>query len=101
MALVTRLMYTSKLGTEGPQHTHAPDHSALAAGDVSINPNASCIVMTTEILRSMIYRCLPALKSCLAGCTPLALSTLSLLAPASLCAPAGQPLRRALRRPPA
>lgn len=25
-------------------------------GDVSINPNANCIVMTTEILRSMIYR---------------------------------------------
>jgi superfamily II RNA helicase len=26
-------------------------------GDVAINPNANCIVMTTEILRSMIYRC--------------------------------------------
>lgn len=50
--------YTSKLGAEGPQHAHPPEHSALAAGDVSINPNASCIVMTTEILRSMIYRCL-------------------------------------------
>ncbi len=25
-------------------------------GDVTINPNASCIVMTTEILRSMLYR---------------------------------------------
>ncbi len=25
-------------------------------GDVTINPNANCIVMTTEILRSMIYR---------------------------------------------
>lgn len=24
---------------------------------MSLNPNASCIVMTTEILRSMIYRC--------------------------------------------
>ena len=28
----------------------------LMTGDVSINPNAACIVMTTEILRSMIYR---------------------------------------------
>ncbi len=28
----------------------------LMTGDVSLNPNASVIVMTTEILRSMIYR---------------------------------------------
>jgi ATP-dependent RNA helicase DOB1 len=28
----------------------------LMTGDVSLNPNANCIVMTTEILRSMIYR---------------------------------------------
>ena len=26
-------------------------------GDVSINPNANALVMTTEILRSMLYRC--------------------------------------------
>lgn len=25
-------------------------------GDVTIEPNASCIVMTTEILRNMLYR---------------------------------------------
>ena len=25
-------------------------------GDVTISPNASCLVMTTEILRSMLYR---------------------------------------------
>lgn len=29
----------------------------LMTGDVTINENAACIVMTTEILRSMIYRC--------------------------------------------
>ncbi len=29
----------------------------LMTGDVSINPNAACVVMTTEILRSMLYRC--------------------------------------------
>jgi hypothetical protein len=28
----------------------------LMTGDVTINPNANCVVMTTEILRSMIYR---------------------------------------------
>eukprot|EP01048_Picozoa_sp_COSAG05_P010044 COSAG05_NODE_864_length_6891_cov_387.780330_4_plen_464_part_00 len=28
----------------------------LMTGDVTINPSASCIVMTTEILRSMLYR---------------------------------------------
>jgi hypothetical protein len=28
----------------------------IMTGDVAINPNANCIVMTTEILRSMIYR---------------------------------------------
>lgn len=28
----------------------------LMTGDVTLNPEASCIVMTTEILRSMLYR---------------------------------------------
>jgi len=28
----------------------------LMTGDVTINPNASCLIMTTEILRSMLYR---------------------------------------------
>jgi ATP-dependent RNA helicase DOB1 len=28
----------------------------LMTGDITINPSASCIVMTTEILRSMLYR---------------------------------------------
>eukprot|EP00741_Cyanophora_paradoxa_P014004 tig00020723_g13518.t1 len=28
----------------------------LMTGDVTINPNAGCLVMTTEILRSMLYR---------------------------------------------
>lgn len=28
----------------------------LMTGDVTINPDASCLVMTTEILRSMLYR---------------------------------------------
>lgn len=29
----------------------------LMTGDVTLNTNAFCVVMTTEILRSMIYRC--------------------------------------------
>ena len=32
------------------------DDVGLMTGDVVIDPNASCIVMTTEILRSMIYK---------------------------------------------
>lgn len=28
----------------------------LMTGDITLNPNASCLVMTTEILRSMLYR---------------------------------------------
>ncbi len=36
--------------------TWHPLHLFLSLGDVSLNPNASCVVMTTEILRSMVYR---------------------------------------------
>ncbi len=32
------------------------DTTICHAGDVTINPSASCLVMTTEILRSMMYR---------------------------------------------
>jgi ATP-dependent RNA helicase DOB1 len=28
----------------------------LMTGDITINPSATCLVMTTEILRSMLYR---------------------------------------------
>lgn len=28
----------------------------LMTGDMTINPNATCLIMTTEILRSMLYR---------------------------------------------
>ncbi len=28
----------------------------LVTGDVTINPSASCLIMTTEILRNMLYR---------------------------------------------
>jgi len=54
--------------TEIPPLTGLPPHPYISAhlplhfpppppaGDVTINPNASCLVMTTEILRSMLYR---------------------------------------------
>lgn len=29
----------------------------LMTGDITINPDASCLVLTTEILRSMLYHC--------------------------------------------
>ena len=51
--------YVSKLPTQPPAlpptSTSTP-HAITLAGDVTINPNASCLVMTTEILRSMMYR---------------------------------------------
>jgi antiviral helicase SKI2 len=28
----------------------------LITGDISVNPDACCLIMTTEILRSMLYR---------------------------------------------
>ena len=28
----------------------------LMTGDVTLSPNATCLVMTTEIMRSMLYR---------------------------------------------
>jgi ATP-dependent RNA helicase DOB1 len=31
-------------------------HVGLMTGDITINPDATCLVMTTEILRSMLYR---------------------------------------------
>lgn len=32
------------------------DDVGILTGDVQINPEASCLIMTTEILRSMLYR---------------------------------------------
>ena len=32
------------------------DDVGIITGDVSVNPDATCLVMTTEILRSMLYR---------------------------------------------
>eukprot|EP00882_Tetradesmus_deserticola_P028053 GHRQ01031227.1.p1 GENE.GHRQ01031227.1~~GHRQ01031227.1.p1 ORF type:complete len:272 (+),score=160.42 GHRQ01031227.1:95-817(+) len=55
-----RVVYTSPLKALSNQKFRELSEEfgdvGLMTGDVSINPNANCIVMTTEILRSMIYR---------------------------------------------
>ena len=35
---------------------HVFEDVGILTGDVQINPEASCLIMTTEILRSMLYR---------------------------------------------
>lgn len=69
----------------------------LMTGDVTINPGASCLVMTTEILRSMLYRgsevCL-RLRPGMGGgmfpkhsrCAILLLNSMHDVAPSSSCA---------------
>jgi antiviral helicase SKI2 len=55
----TRAVYTSPIKTISNQKFR--DFSGqfevgLLTGDVSIKPNSSCLIMTTEILRSMLYK---------------------------------------------
>ncbi|KAI1269354.1 rRNA-processing arch domain-containing protein [Xylariaceae sp. FL1019] len=55
-----RVIYTSPIKALSNQK-YREFHEAfgdvgLMTGDVTINPTASCLVMTTEILRSMLYR---------------------------------------------
>ncbi len=55
-----RVIYTSPIKALSNQKYRelAADFGdvGLMTGDVTINPSASCLVMTTEILRSMLYR---------------------------------------------
>lgn len=59
---MTRTIYTSPIKALSNQKyrdfrsKYGADNVGLITGDVSINPDASCLVMTTEILRSMLYR---------------------------------------------
>mmetsp|Transcript_37581 Transcript_37581/g.96143 ORF Transcript_37581/g.96143 Transcript_37581/m.96143 type:complete len:1017 (-) Transcript_37581:98-3148(-) len=54
-----RVVYTSPLKALSNQKYRELQEEfgdvGLMTGDVTINPNASCLVMTTEILRSMLY----------------------------------------------
>ena len=56
-----RVVYTSPLKALSNQKFRELSDEfgdvGLMTGDVTLNEDASCIVMTTEILRSMLYRC--------------------------------------------
>ena len=55
-----RVIYTSPIKALSNQKyrdlSNEFENMGLMTGDVTINPNADCLVMTTEILRSMLYR---------------------------------------------
>ena len=55
-----RVVYTSPLKALSNQKYRELKEEfedvGLLTGDVSINPEATCLVMTTEVLRSMLYR---------------------------------------------
>jgi antiviral helicase SKI2 len=57
---MTRAIYTSPIKALSNQKyrdfSRKFDDTGLVTGDVSVNPDASCLIMTTEILRSMLYR---------------------------------------------
>jgi hypothetical protein len=56
-----RVVYTSPLKALSNQKYRELGEEfqdvGLMTGDVTLNEDASCIIMTTEILRSMLYRC--------------------------------------------
>ncbi|KAF8204296.1 ATP-dependent RNA helicase [Mycena galopus ATCC 62051] len=59
---MTRAIYTSPIKALSNQkfrdfkQTFSPSSVGILTGDVQINPEASCLIMTTEILRSMLYK---------------------------------------------
>ncbi|KAG6335915.1 hypothetical protein ID866_3169 [Astraeus odoratus] len=59
---MTRAIYTSPIKALSNQkfrdfkQTFGTSSVGILTGDVQINPEASCLVMTTEILRSMLYK---------------------------------------------
>lgn len=61
-----RVIYTSPLKALSNQKYRELHHEfqdvGLMTGDVTLSPNASCLVMTTEILRGMLYRGSEVLK---------------------------------------
>lgn len=56
----TKVVYTSPIKTLSNQKfrdfTDRFGDVGIITGDISINPDAACLVMTTEILRSMLYK---------------------------------------------
>uniref|UniRef100_A0A0D6QTS0 Helicase C-terminal domain-containing protein n=1 Tax=Araucaria cunninghamii TaxID=56994 RepID=A0A0D6QTS0_ARACU len=61
-----RVIYTSPLKALSNQKYRELSHEfsdvGLMTGDVTMSPNATCLVMTTEILRGMLYRGSEVLK---------------------------------------
>lgn len=59
---MTKAIYTSPIKALSNQkfrdfrHTFKDIDVGVITGDVQINPDANCLIMTTEILRSMLYR---------------------------------------------
>lgn len=59
---MTKAIYTSPIKALSNQkfrdfrHTFKDVDVGVITGDVQINPEANCLIMTTEILRSMLYR---------------------------------------------
>lgn len=57
---MTKTIYTSPIKALSNQKyrdfRHEFDDVGILTGDVQVNPEASCLIMTTEILRSMLYR---------------------------------------------
>ena len=57
---MTKAIYTSPIKALSNQKfrdfRETFDDVGILTGDVQINPEASCLIMTTEILRSMLYR---------------------------------------------
>ncbi|KAK9354910.1 NUC185 domain-containing protein [Lipomyces doorenjongii] len=57
---MTKAIYTSPIKALSNQKfrdfRQIFDDVGILTGDVQINPNASCVIMTTEILRSMLYK---------------------------------------------
>ncbi|KAI1258939.1 DSHCT domain-containing protein [Xylariaceae sp. FL1019] len=57
---MTKAIYTSPIKALSNQKfrdfRQTFDEVGILTGDVQINPEASCLIMTTEILRSMLYR---------------------------------------------
>ncbi|KAI9782594.1 MAG: hypothetical protein M1839_004839 [Geoglossum umbratile] len=57
---MTKAIYTSPIKALSNQKfrdfRRTFDEVGILTGDVQINPDASCLIMTTEILRSMLYR---------------------------------------------
>jgi antiviral helicase SKI2 len=58
----TRTVYTSPIKALSNQkyrdfkEKFGVDNVGIVTGDVSVNPEAQCLIMTTEIFRSMLYK---------------------------------------------